>query len=119
MKYYSLKLLTQRGPKELIFSEEQDIKEFTNNVIRWYGDFITLSSDEFEHPIIDRIFEMSVEDSIEVKPFMITYNIWKRNEIDFEVVRTDGEINTAVCSIKELMLAIRDNKFSELKWEIR
>ena len=119
MKHYFIKLLTQKGPKEVIYSDGEDLEQFTNMIVEKYGTFITLSSDQFEHPLISKIYHLQVNTEIEIKPFMITYNIYRMKEDKFEITRTDSEILNAYANLKELMIAIRDNKFSELTWVTR
>lgn len=118
MKHYWIKLLTQSGVHEVLYSEEYELEIFIKNISRKYGSFITISVDEFTGRFIDKVVNLRKQEQTDIKPFMITYDLYRIDDDKFEVTRTDGgKILVASCSLKQLMIAIRDKAFSDLPWE--
>ena len=62
-----------------------------------------------------KIKNLKIGESLEIRPFMITYEIYKVDINTFEVTTTDHAINQATCNLKELKNAIKTG-FSNLKF---
>lgn len=117
MKHYSLKLLLQSGVKRFNYCSIHSLENFKKQIIEDYGDFIQLDVDEFEHPLLDKVYGMKKGETIEVKPFMVTYNIYKENNNSFQIDTTSDGWKTGSCNWYEFMLGVKSGSFNNINFK--
>lgn len=121
MKHYILKLVTQHhGPVTLVYSDNKDLAEFIEEVKNDHGEFIQLSIDEFEHPIIDQVIELEPGEAIDIKPFIVTYTVYKNPYPPYDKLEIDTTADgwkKGKCTLYEFMLAIRSGTFKSIDFK--
>ena len=123
MNYWILKLLTQRGVIEIIYSFEKELDDFTHDCQEKYGTFIQLNSEEIvpAHEIQSEMFQelLDLEEgcNLDYKPFLITYSIEKNHCGNVKVHDfSTGNGCYAECTMPEFFRVMSAGNLSQLKW---
>jgi hypothetical protein len=66
--------------------------------------------------IIEQVKSMDNETQIEIKPFLITYTIYRKSNDIFEIDCTCGEWLSTKLTLKQLIKAI-ENNFLNINWK--
>ena len=123
MNYWILKLLTQRGIIEIIYSFEKDLDSFIENCQEKYGSFIQLNSEEIvsrnemESEMFEQLLNLDEGGNLDYKPFLITYSIEKDHCANVKVHDfSTGNGCYAECTMPEFFRVISAGNLSLLKW---
>ena len=118
MNYYIFKLLTKHnGIVSEIYRDDENLEDFNDNMLLKYNYFWHLETLEFqETESINKVYELNVFGSVDIKPSMSTYNVYKNYNGELSITSTIDGINRCRCTMKEFMLAEKSGNYLQLNW---